>query len=348
MVTLNLLKLHVCTVCTYVCTYTLKRLSLTASLFSLTSPQTNMKLSQIGCEPTPETVDCGRNLPGRPDSGIAEVHRPKKIVGAGSRVKAQSSKSTPSSSISKSAPERRPTVESVEKSGHLETGSSAQNVTMTANVSPQKKHSDYDAFKDQSNHVPCLQKASKSKLPKRTTTGGDVMLTAPETVLTNERVECKARKQAGTKESSKSEAKGSQPLSKDRAPIKIAEKVDKKHRKEKNEDYISNTSGAGKEQESGVKTAQPVDKYPKDNKVRDHEESKVSLASNSPSRGKNCDITTTTETDGPKTPQSQDSEPQERPKIEPSLQVPKGPKTGKLMFALKWPMWLKVNEMSFL
>lgn len=341
-------------ICTYVCAYTLKWLSLTPSLFSLTSLQSNEKLSQTGCEPTPETVDCGRNPPRCPDSGIAEAHRPKKMVGTGSRVKAQSSKSTASSPISKSAPERRPTMESIEKSGRLETGSNAQNATMTANLSPQNKHSDDDALKDQSKHEPCFQRASKSKLPKRTTSGDDAAVTAPETVLTDERAQCKARKQASTKESSKSEAKGSQPLSKERAPIKIAEKVDKKHMKKKKDDFIS-TSGAGKEQEPSVKTAQPVDKYPKskDNKVRDQEESKASSSKalnslNTPCRtGKNCDITTINETDGPKTPKK-DSEPQESPKIETSLQVPKSPKTGKLMYALKWSLWLKMNEMSFL
>lgn len=324
------------------------------SLFSLTSDQTNEKLSQIDCEPTTETVDCGRKPPGPQDSGIAEVHRQKNLVGGGSRVKAQRSKSTPSNPISKSAPERRPTVESAEKNVLLQTGSNAQKATTTANLSQQNKHSNDDVFKDQSKHDPCLQRASKSKLPKRSTSGDDGAVTARETFLTDERVACRAQKQTSTKESSKSEAKVSQPLSKDRVPVKIADKVDKKQIKEKKDDIKSDISGAGKQQEPSGKTARPADKYPKnkDNKVSDHEESKASLVSNSPNTpcgtGKNSDITIINETDRPKPSQSQDSEQQERPKIETSLQVPKSPKTGKVMFALKWPLWLKRKKMSFL
>lgn len=323
------------------------------SLFSLTSLQTNEKLSQINCEPTTETVDRGRNPPGPPGSGIAEVHRQKKMVEVGSRVKVQRSKSTPSNTISKSASERRATVESVEKSALLETRRNGQNATTTVNLSQQNKHSSENAFKKQSKHDPSLQRASKSKLPKRSTSVDDVAVTARETFLTDKRVECKAQKQSTAKESSKSEAKVCQPLSKDRAPIKIADKVDKKHMKEKKDD-ISDISGAGKQQEAIVKIAQPVDKYPK-NKARnvsDHDEPKASLASNSPNTpcgtGKNCDITTINETGGTKTTQSQDSEQQESPKIETSLQVPKSPKTGKLMFARKWLLWLKMNEVSFM
>lgn len=323
------------------------------SLFSLTSLQTKEKLSQIDCEPTTETVDCGRNPPGLLDSGIAEVHRQKKLAMGGSSMKAQRSKSTPSKPISKSSPERKPTVESVEKSALLETGRNGQNATMTVKLS-QNKHSNDDAFKDQSKHDSCFQKASKSKLPKRSTSGDDVVVTARENVLTDERVACKAQKQTSTKESSKSEAKGRQPLSKDRAPIKIPDKVDKKYIKGKKDNFISNISGTGKQQETCVKTAQSVEKYPKnkDIKVSDHEESKASLASknpNTPCRAeKTSDITTINETDGPKTTQRQDSEQRKIPKIETSLQVPKSPKTGKLMFALKWPLWLKIIEMFFL
>lgn len=320
----------------------------------MTSLQTNEKLSQIDCEPTTETVDCGRNLSGPLDSGIAEMHRQKNMVGGGSRVKAQRSKSTPSNPISKSAPERRPTVGSIEKSAPLETNASnAQNATMTAHLSQQNKHSnDDDAFKNQSKNDSCLQRAAKSKLPKRLTSGDDVAV--PETFLTDERVTSKAQKQINTKESSKSEARVNQPLSKDRAPIKIAEKVDKKHVKEKKDDFISGIRCAGKQQEPNVKTEQPVDKYPKnkDSKVSDHEESKASLASNSPyaphRTGKNCDISTKNERDRPKSIQRQDSEQQESPKTETSLHVSKSPKTGKLIFALKRPLWLKMNEMGFL
>lgn len=348
-VRLNPVELHVFT---YVCTYTLKCLSL-ITVFSLTSLQTKEKLSQIDCEPTTETVDCRRKPPGHPDSGIAEVHRHKKM--SGSSMKAQERKSTLSKPISKSAPERKPTVEGVEKSAFLETGHNGQNATMTVKLSWQNKHSNEDALKDQSKHDPCLQKAPKSKLPKRLTSGDDVAVTARETFLTDERVACKAQaQQPSTKESSKSETKGRQPLSKGRAPIKIPDKVDKKYIKEKKDDLISNISSAGKQRETNVKTAQPVDKHPKnkDIKVSDHEESKGSLASKCPNTQcrteKTSEITTINETDGPKITQSQDSEQQRSPKIETSLQVPKSPKTGKLMFVLKWPLWLKIIEMFFL
>lgn len=342
--------------CMYICMYLYFQMAFSnPSLFSLISLQTNEKRSQINCEPTTETVKSVGNSPGSPDSGIAEVHGPKKLVEGGSRVKAQRSKSTPSYSVSKSALERRPTVESIKsiKSALLETESNAQNATTTANLSQQNKHSNNDGLKDQRKHDPCLQRISKSKLPKRSTSGDDVVLTARDTVLTDERVACKAQKQSSTKESSKTEAKVRHPLSKDRAPIKIADKVDKKHLKEKKDDFISDISGAEKQPESSVKTAQPVDKYPpnKDNKVTEHGESKVSLSSNSPNiscrTGKNFNITAINKTDGTKATQSQDSE-QESPKIKTTLpEVLKSPKTGKLMFALQWPLRLKMNEMSF-
>lgn len=304
------------------------------SLLSLSSLQTNEKLSPINCEPPTETVDGGRNPPGTPDSETAEVHKQKKTVAGGSRLKIQRSQSTPSNQITKSAPERRPTVESI-----------AQNAaTTTANLSQQNKRSDDGAFKDQRKHDPWHLRESKSKLPKRSASGDDAAVAARETFQTDERVECKAQKHKSAKASSKSEAKVSQPLSKHRAPVKIADKVDKKHMEEK-QDSLSDTSAAGTQQEPSAKTAQPVEKYPKnkDNQASDLEASKDALASSSPNTpcrtGKSCDITTVHEKDGPKTTPSPDSEPHESPKIETSLQVPKSPKTGKLMFALKWTLF---------
>lgn len=269
---------------------------------------------------------------------MTELHKQKKVVGSGSRMKAQHSVPTPCNRISKSAREIIPIVEGEEKSALLKTGSgkNAANYNMFEENKEvgicsdvvQNKNNNDDAFKDQSKHDPCLQTASKSKIPKRSTPGYDVPVTARET--SPERLAMEAQKQTCTKESSKSEVK-----------------VDKKHTKEKKEDI----SAVGKRKDS-VKRTPPVAKHCKHpvKKVPDQENSKASLASNNSNipclTGKNSNITTLKETNRPKTsPKTQDQ--QKSPKNEASVQVPQSPKTGKLLITLKWALLLRSRKCHF-
>lgn len=320
-----------------------------SSLFSWTSLQTKEKLTQISCEPTKEPVEGDRNPPGplsqeQTTSEIAELRRHKIAVAGGSGAKGQLSKATLSNQISNSAAERSPVVEGEAKRALIKTASGAENEAHSSQVFKENKvgirsdvarskRSDDDALRDQSKRDPCLQTASKSKIPKKSPSGDKVALTDA-----SGRVAIRAQIQTCTTESSKSE-----------------DKVDKEHMTEKKQD-LSDIGGVGKQQNS-VKTAQPPEKNSKYtvNNGRDSEDAKASLASKSANTpcltGKNCDITTINETNRPKISkanQVSQQQQQQSPKKETSAQGPTHAKTGKLLFTLKWARLLNVKEIPHL
>lgn len=256
----------------------------------------------------------------------------------------------------KSASESRHTAASEAK-----TPSSAAGNDKTVSVLP--------TLKDQSTSGPSSGTGSKSKIPKRSTSGADVKspLTPDQTSMTDASgtvVSSKLQKQPGTKESLKSqsssfeEAKGGQALSSDISPTKTAHKAGTKHIKEKSEDdsySINLVNGVVKDHmEISVKTAHPTDGESLDvtKEGQKHLDSNVSLASNSrlpisvPTRKKNYEIpeasgtkckkikSSETDSDRPKTiqkqgPEQQEVSPGERPGNETPPPLPKSPKKGK-------------------
>lgn len=321
------------------------------SLFSWTSLQTKEKLTQINCEPKSKSVECDRNPLGpssQEQTEIAESRGHKIVVGSDSKVKGQLSKVTLSNKISNSAVESGPVMEDEAKCALIKTASDAKDeanssqsfkmdkVGIGSDVS-RSKHSNDDALKDQGKRGPCLQTVSKSKIPKKLSPGDNVAVKVCDTSLTDASGRVAIKKQTCTKESSKTE-----------------NKVDKKQMTEKKED-LSDIGSVGKQKDS-IKTVQPVEKHSKYpvNNACDHEDGRASSASKSANipclMGKNCDITTTNETNRPaKTSKiSSDSEKQQSTKKETSAQGPKHSKTGKLLATLKWERLFNMKEISHL
>lgn len=304
--------------------------------FTWSSLETNETLTQLSCEPATGPEESDINTPGHlrqepTDAEIPELHKGKKVVGSGSRLKAQHSMATPSNRTSTPAPEMIPTVEGEEKSALVKTGSGGTNAA-DCNVSEenkgvglcsrvvQKKTSSDGACRDQNKPDPCLQTASKSKIPKRSTPGYNAPPAARET--SPERFTIQAQKQTCSKESSQSKVK-----------------VDKKHTKEKKEDI----GAAGKRQESAKRTPPPA-KPRQQQKGPDQGDSKASNDSNTPClTGKNSNTTTLKDTTRPKSSPTTQGQ-QKSPTKETAGQVPHSPKTGKQLITLKWTPLLESRE----
>lgn len=304
------------------------------------------------------------------------------------RAKSQEVSSTPSKRVVKSASEGKHTAASDAKTPPSAAGSKAKTGTTKDKIfiqstevetsndrSPQREHSNdktismLPTFKDQSSSGPSSGTGSKSKIPKRSTSGVEVKstVTPDKTAVTDSTgTVAKLQKQPRTKESLKSpgrlaglkEAKGGQTLSRDISPTKTAHKVETKHIKEKSEDAsrsINLVNGLLTSHEEGsAKTAQPTDRESLDvrKEGQKHLESKASLATSSrlpvsfSTRKRNNEITETSDTNckemtssetnsvRPKTiqkqgPEKQEVTPGERPGNETPPSLPESPKKGK-------------------
>lgn len=307
------------------------------------------------------------------------------------RAKPQDVGSTPSKQVVKSASEGKHTAASQAKTPPSAAGNKTKTVTTKDKIfiqstevetsndrSPQREHSNdktnsmLPTLKDQSTSGPSSGTGSKSKIPKRSTSGVEVKsaVTPDKTAVTDATgTMAKLQKQPRTKESVKShgrlagleEAKGGQALSRDISPTKTAHKVEKKHIKEKSEDAscsINLVNGLVKSHEDGrAKTAHPTEGESLDvgKEGQKRLDSKASLATSSrlpvsfstrklnneisEKSDTNCKDMTSSETnsDRPKTTRKQSPEqqavtPGQRPGNETPPSLPKSPKKGKVLY----------------
>ncbi len=254
-------------------------------------------------------------------------------------------------------------------------------VGTSSDMPPQREHGNdkivsmLPTLKDQSSSGPSSATGSKSKIPKRSASDADVKSTvAPDKTSVTDAsgllVTSKLQKQPKSKESLKSpvtttkagrkpsfeEAKGGRALSGDISPTKTTNKTGTKIIKGKSDednDSVNLVNGVEKDhEESSIKTGHPTERESVDVKKQgqNHQDNNASLASktrlpvSSPTRKRNDDITSGTNSkkmtsgqqnsDRPKTVQKQSPEQQEvtpgqRPGSETPPPLPESPKKGK-------------------
>lgn len=375
-------------------------LPLSLSLFRMPSLQNNnLKPMEVTLESFPTTNETTHSETNTPEPLVEEKtysgacdFSDTSVASEMNRAKPQDVGSTPSKRVVKSASDGKHTAASQAKTPPSAAGNKAKTVTVKDKIfiqstevetsndrSPQREYSNdktnsmLPTLKDQSTSGPSSGTGSKSKIPKRSTSGVEVKsaVTPDKTAVTDATgTVAKLQKQPRTKESVKShgrlagleEAKGGQALSRDISPTKTAHKVEKKLIKEKSEDAnsINIVNGLVKSHEDGrAKTAHPTEGESLDvgKEGQKHLDSKASLATSSrlpvsfltrklnneisETSDTNCkDMTSSeTNTDRPKTARKQSPEqqavtPGRRPGNETPPSLPKSPKKGKVLVSV--------------